>query len=122
MDLIALQGLHAGTNIALDIEERLMPRGPMFPRSVFLSIVGSAHRLTVIQAAAAARATHTGGRYSSRGATARISETRMMVLFAIYSPRTRTEQSHYCFVVPCRIVMYHIVHSLLYGSILDRIV
>jgi len=27
-----IEGLHAGTNIALDIDERPMPRGPMFPR------------------------------------------------------------------------------------------
>lgn len=36
LNLITLQGLHAGTNIALDIDQRLMPRGPMFPRSVVL--------------------------------------------------------------------------------------
>lgn len=29
------QGLHAGTNIALDLDQRTMPRGPVFPRSVF---------------------------------------------------------------------------------------
>ncbi|KAH0835889.1 hypothetical protein J3R83DRAFT_9781 [Lanmaoa asiatica] len=27
-----IEGLHAGTNIALDIDQRPMPRGPMFPR------------------------------------------------------------------------------------------
>ncbi|KAG6377564.1 hypothetical protein JVT61DRAFT_15380 [Boletus reticuloceps] len=27
-----IEGLHAGTNIALDIDQRQMPRGPMFPR------------------------------------------------------------------------------------------
>jgi len=36
VNLIALQGLHAGTNIALDIDQRPMPKGPMFPRSVLL--------------------------------------------------------------------------------------
>ena len=30
--LTACKGLHAGTNIALDLDQRTMPRGPMFPR------------------------------------------------------------------------------------------
>ncbi|KAF8551818.1 hypothetical protein OG21DRAFT_223251 [Imleria badia] len=58
-----IEGLHAGTNIALDIDQRLMPRGPMFPRSVVLycSVGSSAHG--GVQAAAAACATHPGTRY-----------------------------------------------------------
>ncbi|KZP23030.1 hypothetical protein FIBSPDRAFT_706935, partial [Athelia psychrophila] len=27
-----IEGLHAATNIALDLDERVMPKGPMFPR------------------------------------------------------------------------------------------
>ncbi|KAL4079535.1 hypothetical protein J3A83DRAFT_4043652, partial [Scleroderma citrinum] len=27
-----IEGLHAGTNIALDLDQRTMPRGPIFPR------------------------------------------------------------------------------------------
>ncbi|KIJ15918.1 hypothetical protein PAXINDRAFT_76787 [Paxillus involutus ATCC 200175] len=27
-----IEGIHAGTNIALDLDQRAMPRGPMFPR------------------------------------------------------------------------------------------
>ncbi|THU81874.1 hypothetical protein K435DRAFT_617564, partial [Dendrothele bispora CBS 962.96] len=27
-----IEGLHAATNVALDLDERPMPRGPMFPR------------------------------------------------------------------------------------------
>lgn len=29
-----MQGFHAGTNVALDLDERQMPRGPLFPRFV----------------------------------------------------------------------------------------
>src|SRR5271156_1579938 len=31
------QGLQAAANIALDLDERTMPKGPLFPRFVFLS-------------------------------------------------------------------------------------
>jgi len=31
------QGLQAAANIALDLDERIMPKGPLFPRLVFLS-------------------------------------------------------------------------------------
>ncbi|OAX36637.1 hypothetical protein K503DRAFT_670937, partial [Rhizopogon vinicolor AM-OR11-026] len=27
-----IEGFHAGTNIALDLDQRVMPKGPMFPR------------------------------------------------------------------------------------------
>jgi hypothetical protein len=30
--LICEQGIQAATNIALDLDERPMPKGPMFPR------------------------------------------------------------------------------------------
>lgn len=36
MDLTGLQGLQAGTSIALDLDQRPMPRGPLFPRFVLL--------------------------------------------------------------------------------------
>jgi hypothetical protein len=28
------KGFHAAINVALDLDERVMPKGPMFPRSV----------------------------------------------------------------------------------------
>lgn len=103
--LIALQGLHAGTNIALDIDQRPMPRGPMFPRWVFFCMVGSVRRLMVIQAAAAAYATHGSGRYHSDwAATACDSQTCMIVLSFRYSSRTHTGQSHYCTYTLCCIL------------------
>lgn len=30
-----MQGFHAGTNISLDLDHRVMPKGPMFPRYAF---------------------------------------------------------------------------------------
>ena len=30
-----MQGLQAATNIAMDLDERIMPRGPLFPRYVY---------------------------------------------------------------------------------------
>jgi hypothetical protein len=32
IELIPIQGLQAATNIALDLDARPMPRGPIFPR------------------------------------------------------------------------------------------
>lgn len=31
-DLIRIQGFQAAANIALDLDERPMPKGPLFPR------------------------------------------------------------------------------------------
>lgn len=31
-----MQGLQAATNIAMDLDERPMPRGPLFPRYVYI--------------------------------------------------------------------------------------
>ncbi|KAF8903285.1 hypothetical protein CPB84DRAFT_1678165 [Gymnopilus junonius] len=38
-----IEGLQAATNIALDLDERPMPRGPIFPRCVFdpLAVIGN---------------------------------------------------------------------------------
>ncbi|KAF8186946.1 hypothetical protein K438DRAFT_1595745 [Mycena galopus ATCC 62051] len=34
-----IEGLHSATNIALDLDERIMPKGPLFPRWVALLFV-----------------------------------------------------------------------------------
>jgi hypothetical protein len=34
-DRFAGKGLQAATNIAMDLDERVMPRGPLFPRYVY---------------------------------------------------------------------------------------
>ncbi|KAG1790185.1 uncharacterized protein HD556DRAFT_1242659 [Suillus plorans] len=34
-----IEAFHAGTNIALDLDHRVMPKGPMFPRYVFFCLV-----------------------------------------------------------------------------------
>ncbi|PPQ99337.1 hypothetical protein CVT24_009151 [Panaeolus cyanescens] len=36
--ILWIEGLQAAANIALDLDERPMPRGPMFPRSVFIIV------------------------------------------------------------------------------------
>ena len=36
MALIIWKGLHAGTNIVLDLDERTMPKDPLFPRYVLI--------------------------------------------------------------------------------------
>ena len=36
MVLIVWKGFHAGTNIALDLDERTMLKGPLFPRYVLI--------------------------------------------------------------------------------------
>ena len=42
MVLIVWKGFHAGTNIALDLDERTMLKGPLFPRYVlnFKNVLG----------------------------------------------------------------------------------
>ncbi|KAF5379584.1 hypothetical protein D9757_009240 [Collybiopsis confluens] len=32
-----IEGLHAAANVALDLDERPMPRGPLFPREIFIN-------------------------------------------------------------------------------------
>lgn len=54
------QGIHAGTNVSLDLDERPMPRGPLFPRYVACLCtltVGSKLTLMLLQAKTQACAT-----------------------------------------------------------------
>jgi hypothetical protein len=43
MEVVAwIEGIQTGTNVALDLDERAMPRGPLFPRWVVFLVVGIA--------------------------------------------------------------------------------
>ena len=43
MEVVAwIEGIQTGTNVALDLDERAMPRGPLFPRWVVFWVVGIA--------------------------------------------------------------------------------